>query len=112
MILSTPTGSTAYNLAAGGPVLTPDLEALVVTPICPHTLTNRPIVLRADRSVSVVNRSTTVAQLTVDGQWGRPLAPGESIEVRKADQPLRIFRGATPFFGILQQKLSWGERQG
>ena len=67
LILSTPTGSTAYNLSAGGPILTPDLEAIVLTPICPHTLTNRPLVVRADRVLSVTNMSLDHAVLTMDG---------------------------------------------
>jgi NAD+ kinase len=111
LILSTPTGSTAYNLAAGGPILTPDLEAIVLTPICPHTLTNRPLVIRGDSQMIVTNVSANGAQLTIDGQWGRPLGPGESIEVRKAQRPLRIYRGPGAFFAILHDKLSWGERQ-
>jgi len=111
LILSTPTGSTAYNLAAGGPILAPDLEALVLTPICPHTLTNRPVVLRADAAVVVTNVSATPVMLTIDGQWSRELPPGAGIEVRKADRPLRAFRSGSPFFAILRQKLRWGERQ-
>jgi NAD+ kinase len=110
LILSTPTGSTAYSLAAGGPILTPDLEAIVLTPICPHTLTNRPLVVRADRRVVIKNVSSNPAQLTIDGQWGRPVEPGESVEVRKEAAPLRLFRGSGSFFSILREKLSWGER--
>lgn len=110
VILSTPTGSTAYNLAAGGPILTPNLEAIVLTPICPHTLTNRPLVVRADSTVVVRNVSPTGAQLTVDGQWGRPISPGESIEVRKTKEPLRLYGGSS-FFAVLHDKLSWGQRQ-
>jgi NAD+ kinase len=111
VILSTPTGSTAYNLAAGGPILTPNLEAIVLTPICPHTLTNRPLVVRGDSAVVVRNVSTSSAQLTIDGQWGRPLLAGESIEVRKTDRPLRLYGGSS-FFAVLHDKLSWGERMG
>lgn len=111
LIVSTPTGSTAYTLAAGGPILTPNLEAIVLTPICPHTLTNRPLVVRADAQLTVGNLAGSPVTLTVDGQWGRELAPGDSIAVRKADRPLRIFRPPSSFFSILRQKLSWGERQ-
>ncbi|HEX2660991.1 MAG TPA: NAD(+)/NADH kinase [Polyangia bacterium] len=110
LILATPTGSTAYSLAAGGPILTPDLEAIVLTPICPHTLTNRPLVMRADRRLIVKNISERAAQLTVDGQWGRPLEPGQSIEIRKEPVPVRLYRGGGTFFSILHEKLSWGER--
>jgi NAD+ kinase len=110
LILSTPTGSTAYSLAAGGPILTPDLEAIVLTPICPHTLTNRPVVLRPDAQVVVTNVSPNPVTLTLDGQWSRELGPGDAIEVRKAERPLRTFRPGSTFFAILRQKLSWGER--
>jgi NAD+ kinase len=111
LILSTPTGSTAYNLAAAGPILSPDLEAIVLTPICPHTLTNRPVVVRADASVVVTNVSPSPVMLTLDGQWSRELGPGDAVEVRKADRPLRAFRADSPFFAILRKKLRWGERQ-
>jgi NAD+ kinase len=112
LIVSTPTGSTAYTLAAGGPILTPNLEAMVLTPICPHTLTNRPLVVRADSQVSVTNVSGNPVTLTLDGQWGHELQNGDSIVVQKTKRPLRIFRDSTSFFAILRQKLSWGERQG
>ena len=112
LILSTPTGSTAYNLAAGGPILTPDLEAIVLTPICPHTLTNRPVVVRGEARIVVTNVSPSPVTLTIDGQWSRELGAGDAIEVRKADRPLRTFRPRSTFFAILRQKLSWGERAG
>jgi NAD+ kinase len=112
LIISTPTGSTAYNLAAGGPILTPDLEAIVLTPICPHTLTNRPVVIRADARASVTNVSAHSVTMTVDGRWTRDLAPGDSVDVRKADRPLRTFRSQNSLFSVLRDKLSWGERQG
>jgi NAD+ kinase len=112
LILSTPTGSTAYNLAAGGPILTPDLEAIVITPICPHTLTNRPVVVRGEARIVVTNVSDSPVTLTIDGQWSRELGAGDSIEVRKAERPLRTFRPRSTFFAILRQKLSWGERAG
>jgi NAD+ kinase len=110
LILSTPTGSTAYNLAAGGPILTPDLEAIVLTPICPHTLTNRPVVMRADGRAMVTNVSAQAVTLTVDGRWSRDLAPGDAIEVRKTARPLRMFRPQSGFFAVLRSKLAWGER--
>jgi NAD+ kinase len=112
VIVATPTGSTAYTLAAGGPILTPDLEALVLTPICPHALTNRPLVVRADSRLSVTNVSESDVTLTIDGQWGRQLETGDAIEVRKTERPLRMYRPTTSFFGVLRQKLSWGERPG
>jgi NAD+ kinase len=112
LIVATPTGSTAYTLAAGGPILTPDLQAIVMTPICPHTLTHRPLVLRPDARLSIKNVSGGPVTLTIDGQWGQELQNGDWIDVKAADRPLRMFRSPTPFFGILRQKLSWGERQG
>ena len=112
LIVSTPTGSTAYNLAAGGPILTPDLEAIVITPICPHTLTNRPVVMRGGARIVVTNVSGSPVTLTVDGQWSRELGPSDSIELQKAERPLRTFRPPSAFFAILRKKLSWGERPG
>ena len=111
LILSSPTGSTAYSLAAGGPILTPDLEAIVLTPICPHTLTNRPLVVRADQALSVTNVSPDDATLTLDGLWSRDVGPDDVVEVRKSSKPLREFRPPRSFFGVLRQKLSWGERK-
>ena len=104
-------GSTAYTLAAGGPVLTPDVQAMVLTPICPHTLTHRPLVFRPDARLEIRNASDGPVTLTIDGQWGHELASGASIEVRRAAQPLRVFRSPRGFFGILREKFSWGERQ-
>src|SRR4051794_36606871 len=111
LIVSTPTGSTAYTLAAGGPILTPNVQAMVLTPICPHTLTNRPLVFPPDARLTIRNASDGPVTLTIDGQWGHELASGASIEVRRAAQPLRVFRSPRGFFGILREKLSWGERQ-
>jgi NAD+ kinase len=111
LIISTPTGSTAYTLAAGGPILTPDVQAMVLTPICPHMLTHRPLVFRPDARLEIRNASDGPVTLTIDGQWGHELASGASIEVRRAAQPLRIYRSPRGFFGILREKLSWGERQ-
>ena len=111
LIVSTPTGSTAYTLAAGGPILTPDVQAMVLTPICPHTLTHRPLVFRPDARLEIRNASDGPVTLTIDGQWGYELAGGASIEVRRAAQPLRVYRSPRGFFGILREKFRWGERQ-
>ena len=111
LIVSTPTGSTAYTLAAGGPILTPDVQAMVLTPICPHTLTHRPLVFPPDARLEIRNASEGSVTLTIDGPWGHELASGASIEVRRAAQPLRVYRSPRGFFGILREKLSWGERQ-
>jgi NAD+ kinase len=112
LIVSTPTGSTAYSMAAGGPILTPDMEAMVLTPICPHTLTHRPLVFPPDARLEIRNASDGPVTLTIDGQWGQEMESGASIEVRRAARPLRVYRSARGFFGILREKLSWGERQG
>jgi NAD+ kinase len=111
LILCTPTGSTAHSLAAGGPILSPDVDAIVLTPICPHTLSNRPLVMRADIGVTVTNVSPYHGVVTVDGHWSREMAPGDVVEVRKHDRRLRVFRPGHSYFKILRQKLSWGERK-
>ena len=111
LILCTPTGSTAYNLAAGGPILTPDMDAIVLTPICPHMLSNRPLVVHADLGITVTNVSRYHGLVSVDGHWSRELAPGDTVEVRKLPRRLRVFRPGHSFFKILRQKLSWGERK-
>jgi NAD+ kinase len=112
LIISTPTGSTAYTLAAGGPILTPNVQAMVLTPICPHTLTNRPLVFPPDARLTIRNASGGPVTLTIDGQWACELVSEASIEVRRAEQPLRLYRPPRGFFAILREKLSWGERQG
>jgi NAD+ kinase len=112
LILCTPTGSTAYSLSAGGPVLSPDMDAIVLTPICPHTLSNRPLVVHADLGVTVTNTSPYHGVVTVDGHWSRELAPADEVDVRRLDRRQRVFRPGHSFFKILRQKLSWGERKG
>lgn len=111
LIVSTPTGSTAYTLAAGGPILTPDVDAMVLTPICPHTLTNRPLVLRGGSRLLIANRTPASVTLTVDGQWAHELRQGDGVVLRRAERPLRMYRTEASFFSILRRKLSWGERQ-
>jgi NAD+ kinase len=111
LIMCTPTGSTAYSLSAGGPILSPDLDAIILTPICPHTLSHRPLVVRADIGIAVKNVSSYHGVVTVDGHWSREMAPGDILEVRKHDRQLRVFRPGHSFFKILRQKLSWGERK-
>ena len=105
------TGRSESTLAAGGPILTPDVQALVLTPICPHTLTNRPLVFPPDARLEIRNASEGSVTLTIDGQWGYEVASGASIEVRRAAQPLRVYRSPRGFFGILREKFRWGERQ-
>jgi NAD+ kinase len=111
LIVATPTGSTAYTLAAGGPIVTPEVRAFVVTPICPHTLTNRPVVVPATSKVSVrLGAPAEHVQLTVDGQWGTGLADGDRVEISAAKEPLRLFRSPQSYFDVLREKMSWGEQ--
>jgi NAD+ kinase len=114
LVLATPTGSTAYNLSAGGPIVHPGLHAMLITPICSHTLTNRPLVVPLDRSVEIwVEQGDEEVYLTLDGQQGMPLAPGVHVAVRAAFEPLALVRDAhASFFSILHHKLKWGEREG
>jgi NAD+ kinase len=112
VIVSTPTGSTAYTLAANGPILTPDVDALVVTPICPHLLTLRPIVVRGDAQLTVrVEGVPTQCLLTVDGQTGFELHVGDEVRCRRSDYTVNLIRlSESGFFDALRSKLSWGER--
>ncbi|MCG6964407.1 MAG: NAD(+)/NADH kinase [Acidobacteria bacterium] len=114
LIVATPTGSTAYNLSAGGPILYPTLNAMVVTPICPHTLTNRPIVLPLDAVVEVRLESLSEeVYLTLDGQEGFPLSPRDLVRIRRCPEPVRLVTDhRRSFFHILHRKLKWGERGG
>ena len=112
VIVSTPTGSTAYTLAANGPILTPDVDAMVVTPICPHLLTLRPIVVRGDATLSVrVEGIPNLALLTVDGQRAFELQLGDEIRCHKSPYTVNLIRlSEGGFFEALRTKLSWGER--
>jgi NAD+ kinase len=112
LIVATPTGSTAYSLAAGGPVIYPTVEALCLTPICPHTLTNRPLIVPSQMMVTLVNRATDRdVFLTIDGQVGQPLQHDDQMECRISDHALRLIRPPqTMFFDVLREKLKWGER--
>jgi NAD+ kinase len=111
LIVATPTGSTAYSLAAGGPIVYPSLEALVITPICPHALTQRPVVLPAGAVVRARVANSTEMFLTVDGQGGRALEMGEEVMVRAAPHRTLILRNPeVEPFGIWREKLRWGAR--
>ena len=111
VIVSTPTGSTAYSLAANGPILTPDVEAMVITPICPHLLTLRPIVVRGDACVIVRTEAIPhVALLTVDGQRAVELEERDEIRCQRSRHTVNLVRLADGgFFDALRNKLSWGE---
>ena len=112
LIISTPTGSTAYNLSAGGPIVYPSLHNLIITPICPHTLTNRPIVIPNDVRVRAILKSKQEeVTLTLDGQQGFPLEFEDGVEVQKAEgQILLIQSPYRHYFKLLRKKLKWGER--
>jgi NAD+ kinase len=112
VIVSTPTGSTAYTLAANGPILTPDVDAMVVTPICPHLLTLRPIVVRGDAELLVrIEGVPTRTLLTVDGQTAVELERGDEVRCRKSAYTVNLVRLTEGgFFEALRNKLSWGER--
>ena len=112
LILSTPTGSTGYSLAAGGPIVYPAVESFVVTPICPHTLTNRPLVIPDSATIDVDFKAEDDAVfLTLDGQVGIELVRGDHIRVRKAPEKLLLVRPARKtYYQILRNKLKWGER--
>ncbi len=112
LIISTPTGSTAYSLAVGGPILMPNMDALVLSPICPHTLTARPLVTRLTSLVEVrPGRGVETTLLTIDGQWSQTLERNDIVQVTCADSPLIIFRPPQrSFFDLLRTKLHWGVR--
>ncbi len=112
VIFSTPTGSTAYSLSAGGPIVHPNVDCLVVTPICPHALTQRPVVVPGEQLLAVkLNSDLQDVYLTVDGQVGHALQRGDRIEVQKAPHRLLLVRNPRlDYFAILRQKLHWGER--
>ena len=112
LILSTPTGSTAYSLSAGGPLVHPGLETILVTPICPFMLSSRPIILPADKTISSELRSDdsdAAADIIVDGQRGWEMRPGDVLEVAQAEHPLHLIVSTEKdYFTILRNKLKWG----
>ncbi len=112
LIISTPTGSTAYNLAAGGPIVHPKMRAIILAPICPHILTNRPVVVRDDSQIEIVLKSeNTEVLLTLDGQVGFSLRGGDVIQVEKATCTIKLIScPGKSYFDILRTKLKWTER--
>jgi NAD+ kinase len=112
MIVATPTGSTAYSLSAGGPVLMPTVKALVVTPVAPHSLTHRPLVVPDSSEIEILLRSEEeVAYLSLDGQPGLDLCDGDRVICRRSEHDVDLFRTGSDFFQVLRSKLKWGERQ-
>ena len=111
LIISTPTGSTGYSLSAGGPIIYPSLKLIAIIPICPHTLTNRPIILEDEKEVMVSLRSGDDVYLTMDGQVGVLMNIGDQVRVYKSEKNITLIK--SPFrnyFEVLKEKLKWGER--
>jgi NAD+ kinase len=110
LIVSTPTGSTAYNLAAGGPILHPSLRAMALTPICPHMLANRPLVIGDEAAVSVsLSTGDVEVHVTLDGQEGFPLTPQDQVVITRSPRTLHLVRAPRDYFEVLRTKLKWGE---
>jgi NAD+ kinase len=111
LIISTPTGSTAYSLSAGGPVIFPSVAAFCITPICPHMLTNRPVIVPDTSVIRVLNHGEDGTFLTIDGQVGEPLSKGDYIVCRSSAKTIQLIRPPKMlFFDVLREKLKWGER--
>lgn len=110
VIAATPTGSTAYSLSAGGPILTPDNENILLTPICPHTLTNRPLILSKETRIKILLHSSEGEGLiTIDGQTVFPLRKGEQLTIKRSSNPINLITfDNLSYFTILRQKLNWG----
>jgi NAD+ kinase len=110
LIVATPTGSTAYSLAAGGPVVVPSTEAFVITPVSPHSLTHRPLVLSDKVTIRIQLSKDEEGFLSIDGQVGFPISEGEVVECRRAAHTVKLFRKSGSFFAVLHDKLKWGQR--
>lgn len=111
VIVSTPTGSTAYSLSAGGPILYPSLHVVSITPICPHTLTNRPVIIPDDSLVAITLLSREDVLLTVDGVSGTAIHVGDTVEVRRAPNSIKLIKSPyRSYYDVLRTKLKWGER--
>jgi NAD+ kinase len=111
MIVATPTGSTAYSLSAGGPVLMPTVNAFVITPVSPHSLTHRPLIVPDSALIEILLRSNEeVAYLSLDGQPGLDLRDGDRVRCRRSPHRVSLFRTENDFFHVLRSKLKWGER--
>ncbi len=111
IIVATPTGSTAYAMAAGGPIVSPEVGCIIITPICPHTLTQRTMVIRDERILEISVVSSGEVYLTVDGQRGCDLSEGDTVKVKRSKVEVQLVRSPKlGYFDILRQKLRWGER--
>lgn len=111
VIIATPTGSTAYALAANGPIMYPTMRGVIIAPICPHTLTQRPLVVPDEENIDVILVNDTEVYLSLDGQKGLPLERGDRVQVKQSYNRVLLVRNPNlDFFGILRAKLRWGER--
>jgi len=111
LMVSTPTGSTAYNLAAGGPILMPNVESFVVTPVSAHSLTHRPLVVQDTSQIEiVVMTGDEEAYLSIDGQAGMPMLDGDRVYCRKSERQVKLLHTQGTFFEVLRSKLKWGQR--
>ena len=111
LIIATPTGSTAYSLSAGGPVIFPSVNAFCITPICPHMLTNRPVIVPDTSIIQVLVHGDYGTYLTIDGQVGEPLSKGDLVVCRSSPKTIQLIRPPRMlFFDVLREKLKWGER--
>ena len=111
LLVSTPTGSTAYNMAAGGPIVVPGQGAMTLTPICAHALTNRPLVIAAKSIIRLsLGTDGRGVILTVDGQWAHSFLPGDVVEMTAAKRPLILYASERSFFDVMRDKLHWGVR--
>jgi NAD+ kinase len=110
LIVSTPTGSTAYSLSAGGPILLPGTPALVVAPICPHTLTMRPLVIQDESKISLrVEKMTESVLATFDGQQAEKIEPGDRLDIERAEGRVLLVKPPRDYYQILRAKLKWGQ---
>ncbi len=111
LIVATPTGSTAYNMAAGGPIVVPGHDAMTMTPICAHALTNRPLVIQENATIRLLlGADVRGVILTVDAQWAHSFLPGDVVEMTAAAAPLILFASPMGFFDVMRDKLHWGAR--
>jgi NAD+ kinase len=111
LIIATPTGSTAYSLSAGGPVIFPSVAAFCITPICPHMLTNRPVIVPDTSVINVLSQGDEGTYLTIDGQVGEPMSKGDHVVCRSSSKTISLIRPPKMlFFDVLREKLKWGER--
>jgi len=114
LILATPTGSTAHSLSAGGPIVHPGLKVIVVSPICPHTMTNRPLIISGDKEVTIeLDREKVEVSLTIDGQIWKGLVPGQKVRIKMAKNVVRLITNPKKsYFEVLRQKLHWSGTTG